>query len=343
MPGTSPTPRARASMADVGRLAEVSAQTVSRYFSGRGYVSDATRARIEAAVAELDFRPNLNARSLRSGRSHTIGVLAVGPINYGTAEILSGLTSRAQATSYAMAIAQLDLDMADPASRAQIRRALDGLLSATVDGVVVMTPYLGLEDLLEGRLESVPAVTVSGRPRQEQDSVTVDSHAAGVLGTRHLVDLGHTRILHLAGPTDRNEANDREQGYREVLAEAGLEPLPLVRGDWSAASGHVAAMAVAPGTFTAVAAGNDQMALGFLAGMRERGLGCPRDFSIVGVDDMPDARYFAPALSTVEMDFARLGRVAIDMLRQRIDSGEHVPRTRLEPRLVVRDSTAPPG
>lgn len=328
-------------MADVGRIAQVSAQTVSRYFTGTGYVSAGTRARIEAAVAELGYRPNRAARSLRTNRSDTIGVLTVGPLNYGAATIITGLTESARAARFPLMITHLAIEMDDPGARAEVRRALDSFLSSRVDGIVVSTPFLGTEDLLDHIWETVPVVTISGRPRSTADTVDVDSYAAGLGATRHLVELGHRRILHVAGPVDRNEAHERARGYLDALAEAGLEPLPLARGDWSADSGHAAGLAADPATFTAVFSGNDQMALGFLAAMRERGRTAPGDYSIVGVDDMPDARYFDPPLSSMYMDFTALGEAAFRMVHARIHTGERQARHVITPVLVPRASTAP--
>lgn len=328
-------------MADVGRVAQVSAQTVSRYFTGTGYVSTETRARIETAIEALGYRPNAAARSLRTNRTDTIGVLTVGPLNYGAATIISGLTEAARDAQFPLVISHLAIDMDDPRARPEMRRALDSFLSARVDGLVVSTPFLGTEDLLDHIWETLPVVTISGRPRVTTDTVDVDSHAAGLLATRHLVGLGHRRILHVAGPADRNEAFERARGYAEALAEAGLEPLPLVRGDWSSESGHAAGLTVDPADFTAVFSGNDQMALGFLAAMREQGLRAPEDFSIVGVDDMPDARYFDPPLSTMAMDFAALGSAAFSMVERRIHTGEHQSRQVIAPVLVPRASSAP--
>jgi len=329
-------------MADVGRIARVSAQTVSRYFTGNGYVSEQTRARIEAAVAELGYRPNRAARNLRINRSDTIGVLTVGPLNYGASTILTGLTESARKAHFPLMITHLALEMQDPSARTEVRLALDSFLSSRVDGIVVSTPYLGTEELLDHVWETVPVVTISGRPLSTADTADVDSHAAGLGATRHLTELGHRRILHLAGPADRNEAHERARGYHDVLAEAGLAPLPLVRGDWSAASGHAAGLAVDPATFTAVFAGNDQMALGFMAALRERGLVAPDDYSIVGVDDMPDARYFDPPLSSMFMDFATLGATAFHMIHHRIHTGERLARRVIPPVLVPRASSAPP-
>lgn len=339
-PGT-PRQRKRASMVDVGRLAEVSAQTVSRYFTGTGYVSTEARERIEAAVATLGYRPNRSARNLRTNRSDTIGVLTVGPLNHGSATILAGLTSSARGAHLALMIAHLDIDMTSLEERSEIGRALESFLASRVDGIVVSTPYLGTEALLEGIWDTMPVVTISGRPSTTADTADVDSHAAGTGATQHLVDLGHRRILHLAGPEGRNETYERHRGYLEVLEAAGLEPLPVARGDWSADSGYAAGLVVDPTSFTAVFSGNDQMALGFIAAMRERGLRAPGDYSIVGVDDMPDARYFDPPLSSMFMDFAALGATAFRMIHHRIRTGERLDRQVVAPVLVARESTAP--
>ena len=330
-------------MADVGRVAEVSAQTVSRYFTGSGYVSADTRERVEAAITALDYRPNLTARNLRTRRSETLGVLAMGQSNYGLWSILAGLSRAARSAGYSLLIAQLDIDTELPSSLHEVRHALDGFISSQVDGIVVSTPYLGTEELLDNVWDLVPVLSVSGRPWATSDAATADSYAAGLLATRHLAGLGHTRILHLAGPASRIEAFDRERGYRDALAEAGLEPLPLVRGDWSAESGHSAGREVSSDDFSAVFAGNDQMALGFMSALRERGRQAPDDYSIIGIDDMPDARYFAPPLSSVFLDFVALGETAFAMIVDRIETGERQDPRVIEPILVPRRSTAPFG
>lgn len=341
----SPGPSARSlpSMADVGRAAQVSAQTVSRYFTGTGYVSAPTRARIEAAVAELGYRPNRAARNLRVKRTDTIGVLTVGPLNYGAATILAGLTEAARGARFPLMITHLDLEMGQASAKEEVKRALDGFLSSRVDGIVVSTPYLGTEDLLDHVWDTVPVVTISGRPWSTADTAEADSYGAGVTATRHLLELGHRRILHLAGPADRNEAHERARGYHDVLTAEGIDPLPLIRGDWSAASGHAAGTAVDPSAFTAVFAGNDQMALGFMSALRTRGLVAPGNYSIIGVDDMPDARYFAPPLSSVAMDFTALGATAFSMIHHRIHTGERLERRVIDPVLVPRESTASLG
>ncbi len=326
-------------MVDVGRIAGVSAQTVSRYFTGSGYVRAETRARIEAAVAELDYRPNQAARNLRVSATRTIGVLMTGPSLHGTWSILSGMNAAARDSGYSLLTSQIELDPDDPRAREAIHRTLDRFLSARVDGIVASSPYLGIENQLERIWESVPVVILSGRAWPNADSATVDSYEAGLRATEHLLGLGHTRILHVAGPETRNEAHERERGYRDALAAAGLDAMPVERGDWSAASGHAAGSRVDPGSFTAVFAGNDQMALGLMSALRSRGYVAPDHYSVIGVDDMPDARYFSPALTSMAMDFVGLGHAGFEMIVERVSTARRAPRRVISPELVVRDST----
>jgi DNA-binding LacI/PurR family transcriptional regulator len=331
----------RPKMVDVGRLAGVSAQTVSRYFTGTGYVGADTRTRIEAAIAELDYQFNQSARNLRVNSTQTIGVLLTGPSVYGLWSIQSGMNAATLGSGYSLLTVQLELDPSDPSARHEIHRALDQFLSARVDGIVVSSPYLGIENWLERVWESVPVVILSGRSWPNADSATVDSYAAGLGATEHLLGLGHTRILHIAGPENRNEAHERERGYHDALERAGVLALPVPRGDWSAESGYGVGATIDVDQFTAVFCANDQMALGFMSAMRDRGLTAPGDYSIVGVDDMPDAKFFAPPLTSMYMDFVGLGQAGFEMILDRIRTGDRAPRRVLAPRLVVRRSAAP--
>ena len=328
-------------MVDVGRVAGVSAQTVSRYFTGKGYVGAETRERIEAAINQLNYQFNGSARNLRVNSTQTVGVLTLGPSVYGTWSIVQGLSEAAHDAGYALFTSQLEFDPADADAPREIHQALERFLSARVDGLLISSIHPGIEDMLERVWETVPVVILSGCTWPKADSATVDSYEAGLLATSHLLELGHRRILHIAGPEHVNEADERERGYRQALAAAGLDPLPVVRGDWSAQSGADVGACVDPHTFTAVFSGNDQMALGFMSALRRRGLVAPTDYSIVGVDDMPDARHFAPPLTSVWMDFVELGRVGFRMLIERIQTGERVARQVIRPNLVARESSAP--
>jgi DNA-binding LacI/PurR family transcriptional regulator len=332
--------QSRPKMVDVGRLAGVSAQTVSRYYTGKGYVGAETRERIESAIAQLNYQFNGSARNLRVNETRTIGVLVTGPSVYGTWSILQGLNEAAHDAGYALFTSWVEFNPADASTPRDVHEALDRFLSARVDGILISSPHPGIEDTLQRVWETVPIVILSGHAWPNADSATVDSYEAALLATRHLVELGHRRILHIAGPAQINEAQDREHGYRDALAEVAAAPLPVLRGDWSAQSGYEAGSGVDVRDFSAVFSGNDQMALGFMNALRRRGLVAPADYSIAGVDDMPDARHFAPPLTTVWMDFVELGRAGFRMLVERIATGERVPRHVIRPRLVVRESTA---
>lgn len=329
-------------MADVGRHAEVSAQTVSRFYTG-GYVSDEARTRIEAAVRELGYRHNRLPQILRTQRTDTIGFLVMGPINYGNAGILTGIARAARAAGQSLLTTQLDLDPILPSSRKEIARALQNLMSMRVDGIVIGTPYLGVDVLLEQIGGSVPVVSLAEISAPGVDSVHADSYGAARLAVRHLVELGHERILHLAGPTDRNEATGRLAGYHNELAAHGLSPLPVIGcREWDAVSGAAAAEAADPSTFTGVFSANDEIALGFMAVMRSRGFVAPDDYSIVGVDDMPEARYFTPPLTSAGLDFEELGETALGMILDRIEDRPRDPLRVIPSALSVRSSTAAP-
>jgi DNA-binding LacI/PurR family transcriptional regulator len=329
-------------MVDVGRLAGVSAQTVSRYFTGNGYVSTETREKIEDAIRELDYTFNQSARNLRVNATQTIGVLTTGPSLFGSWSILAGINEAAQANGYGLFTSQVNMGPDDADEREAIHRALERLQVARVDGIIVTSPYAGIEDLLEKIWETVPVVILAGRSWPKIDSVILDSYEAGLVATNHLVKLGHTRIVHIAGPADRNEAHERERGYRDSLSRAGIEPLPVIRGDWSGESGFDVGADLGATDFTAVFSGNDQMALGFMSAMRRRNLHAPIDYSIVGVDDMPDARFFAPPLTTVFMDFVAQGRAGFTMITTDERPHKRPAHQIIKPRLVVRESTAPP-
>jgi DNA-binding LacI/PurR family transcriptional regulator len=328
-------------MADVGRAANVSAQTVSRYFTGTGYVSAETKERIAAAVEGLGYRFNQSARNLRSQHTNTVGVLALGALNYGSAGVLTGLSLAAREVDFTLSIVELDLDYEARNWQHEARRAIDHFLSVPVDGIVLSTPVQGAEDLIASIGESTPIITVSELPPSPDASAGTHSHAAGFEATGHLISLGHTQILHVSGPSTRNEARERERGYRDAMSESGLAPSVLdVATDWSSASGFRAGERAQPEQFSAVFAANDEIALGFLSAMGRRGLHAPADFSIIGVDDMPTAAYFSPPLSTMRLDFRALGTNTFRMLHQEIVTGERPHHLIVEPQLVVRESTA---
>ncbi|GAA4426983.1 LacI family DNA-binding transcriptional regulator [Georgenia halophila] len=333
--------RARPSMTDVGRAAQVSAQTVSRYFTGQGYVSAATRARIAAAVDELGYHPNASARSFRSQRSSIVGVLTMGSLEFGSIDILTGLGRSARTHGYTLAITQIEVGFEPTGWEDEAGRALAHFVSMPADGVIILSPITGVEDVVSEVTGETPVVVVSERPRETAGSVGAHSYTAGVAATRHLIELGHREIAHVAGPATRNEAHERERGYRAAMAGAGLDPIVIAgASDWSAVSGYAAADHL--GDVTGVFAVNDEIALGVMSAMAQRGRMAPRDYSIVGVDDMPSAAYFSPPLTTMRLDFLTLGARAFDVLADRIEGTSRSSDAPLEPALIVRASTGSP-
>ncbi len=328
-----------ASMRDVAALAGVSHQTVSRVINGHPSIRDSTRQRVQEAMLQLHYRPNRAARALVTARSRTIGVLSNSAAAlYGPVSSINAIQDAGRAAGYSVAVAQLpDL------TGASIAAGLDHLLAQSVEGIVVIAPQdVVIEQLQSVRLD-VPYVTLQGGPSALERELTVDQVAGARAATQHLVSLGHRRIVHLSGPLEWFEAQARVHGYRQELAEAGLDPEPVPEGDWTAESGYRLGLDVLrdPGV-TAVFASNDQMALGLYHAAYERGRRLPHDLSVVGFDDIPEAAHFWPPLTTVLQDFTDLGRRSVESLVAEIEGGQELTAVSLLPDLVVRSSTAAP-
>jgi DNA-binding LacI/PurR family transcriptional regulator len=329
----------RPSMADVARLANVSTQTVSRYFTGVGYVREETRDRIASAIGQLGYRRNQSARNFRRQRMDTVGVLAMGPLNYGTAEILTGLSLAARSEDMTLTITQLDLTPEASGQHVEVQQALEHLLSLPVDGVAVLTPFTSVEQGLRDITGTTPTIMISDHPTGDGPVASAHSRSAAHQATQHLLDLGHEQVIHIAGPPGRNETSERERGYRDAMEAAGLTPVVIDSADdWTPDSGFRAAKVVDV-AFTAVFAANDEIALGFMSGMTDRGRRPPHDYSIVGIDDMPSSAFFFPPLTTVRLDFRALGATALEELLRQLRTGLPATHCGGEPQLVVREST----
>ena len=170
--------------------------------------------------------------------------------------------------------------------------------------------------------------------------MSIDQYRGARSAVRHLADIGHTRILHVAGPPRAADASERVRGWRDELAEQRLEAPEPYFGDWSAASGYLAAseLDIEPGS--AIFVGNDQMAIGLLSALRERRLSVPRDVSIVGFDDIPEAAYLYPPLTTVRQDFAALGQMMMQKVLVALEESDgETTDTPMPTRFVLRAST----
>ncbi|GAA5026349.1 LacI family DNA-binding transcriptional regulator [Microbacterium fluvii] len=327
-----------ANIFDVARLAGVSHQTVSRVLNDLPNVRPATRARVEQAIAQLRYSPSPAARALVTRRTRTIGLVAPGVADYGPTSIAMHFAIAARAERYNVeTVSTLD---ADPAA---VRSAVEGLLRQRVDAIVLIVVDIGVLEVVRSLDLSIPVVAAAASQRRSPHLVSIDQYRGARSAVRHLAELGHTRILHLAGPQRAPDAIERIRGWRDELAAHRLEAVEPASGDWSAASGHDLGLRLPVEAGTAVFVANDHMAIGLLSALRERGLRVPDDVSVVGFDDVPEAGFLYPPLTTVRQDFAALGELIMRKVLIAIEEPESATEdTPLPTHLIVRQSTAAP-
>jgi DNA-binding LacI/PurR family transcriptional regulator len=324
-------------MADVARLAGVSHQTVSRVLHDSPNVRGETRERVLSAIRQLDYRPNSMARALVTGRSKTLGVISSDATLFGPASTLFGISQAAHDAGYAANIVSLR-----SLNRGMVFDAIQRLRDQGVDGVAVIAPLRVGAEALRHVSPDFAVVAVAAGQNLSIPVATVDQAAGAAAATRHLLSLGHKTVWHVAGPNDWQEAEERIAGWKSALEAEGAPVPPLVRGDWTPRSGYeLGEKLLKIKALTAVFAANDQMALGLLRRLHEAGRKVPADISIVGFDDIPEAAYFSPPLTTVKQDFAELGRRCLHLLLQRIEGEVQPTRVVVPTDLVMRDSTGP--
>jgi LacI family transcriptional regulator len=321
---------------DVARQAGVSHQTVSRVINCSEDVTAETRERVEAAIAELDYRPNAIARSMARGRTRTLACISPNLTDYTFASIIEGAEAEARRLGYFL----LSSSARDAES---FERLVDELVGhRRVDGLLVMNPYA--DERYQLIPKNIPLVFVGARSRGESTcSVCLDDESVAYKATRYLVECGHERIGMVTGPMAEDCSMDRMVGFKKALDEANLPYLPelVIEGDWSASSGHAALMQLSankdlPG---AIFVQNDRMAMGLLRAARERNIAIPEELSIIGVDDMPLTQHYAPPLTTMRQDMPRIGLEAARILIHTIEGNQTQQcQLKLQAELVVRQS-----
>ncbi|GAB2831469.1 LacI family DNA-binding transcriptional regulator [Lentzea nigeriaca] len=325
---------------DVARLAGVSQKTVSRVLNDEPYVSADVRRRVLEAAKTLGYRLNSAARALASGRTRSIGVVALGTALHGPASLLIGIERAARDLGYALRV--VTTVEGDPSG---VAGAVSSLLDQGVDGIVISEPIdegpvpieIGVPVLVLGAPPSVAA------PRVLRASVR--AHDMARAATDHLLDLGHKTVHHVAGPRNWHGARDRLDGWSAALAGRKAPQPPVLEGDWSADSGYAAGreLAKTPGV-TAVFAANDDMAIGLIRALVDSGRRVPEDVSVVGFDDIPIAPYVTPPLTSVRQPFDAVARDGLSLLVHAIEKPDQAPPAAAghPVDLVVRGSTAPP-
>jgi DNA-binding LacI/PurR family transcriptional regulator len=326
-------------MTDVARLAGVSHQTVSRVLNGHPNVREQTRLRVRAAIAQLGYRPNKAARALVTGKSQLIGVIAQNSSLYGPASLLGAFESAAAEAGFSVSLRRVKV-----LDRDSIAAAVEHHRDARVAGIVAIAPTASANEALADVPAGVPLVTVDGDPARPTPLVTVDQADGAYNATQYMLEAGHSTVWHVSGPPDWFDSAGRLRGWRQALLHAGAEVPPPLSADWSASSGYQAGLMLARmPEVTAIFAANDHLALGILRAMYERGRNVPHDVSVVGFDDVPEAEYFIPPLTTVRPDFDEVARETLELLLAQVgDSDVRDTQRTIEPTLVIRNSVATP-
>jgi len=328
------TPAKRPTIMEVARLAGVSHQTVSRYLRFNGGLKPATRDRVDAAIKELNYRPNLVARSMRTKRSGRLAIL-MPTVSFSPARILAGATEAAHAAGFVVEVVSIG-----GGAEARSERLLELAESSQLEGILSLAPIL---PSTEAALPPTSAVVVSADFDDEMRGIGELADASPVATMiEHLAELGHRWFLHVAGAQSFASARGRKQTYLDTIERLGLESVGVVDGDWSGESGMRAILELDDRRRpTAVIAANDLVASGVIRGAIERGWSVPDDLSVTGWDNNPVGMFLAPSLSTVDIDLERLGRDAMTRLIAAVrgTSAETSP----EPlhSIIWRESTGP--
>ena len=342
--GTAPD--GRVTLKDVAREAGVHPGTASRALNidTRSLVNSGTADRVLAVAERLGYRPNPIARGLKTSRSYTVGVLIPDLTNPLFPPIVRGIQDRLEEAAYTPLIANTDND---PDTE---RADFAAMRARQVDGFITATARLDRDELANLVGLTLPVVLVNrGLEQGPVPSVVGDDRAGVRLAVRHLAELGHRRIAHLAGPQDISTGRLRHQGFLDAMRETGLEADPelILVGNALIESEGVrlcSELIAHRRPFTAIVAGNDLMALGCYDVMAERGLRCPEDVSVIGYNDMPFTAHFDPPLSTIRIPHYELGSRAAELLLARLSDPDVPPvHDLLAPELVVRESTVSPA
>lgn len=331
----------------VAEIAGVSKQTVSRVMNDHPDVADVTRKHVKKVIDELGYHPSAVARSLTKQRTHTIAVVTAGLNLVGPSSVLNGITLKAEELGYALLIKNLAGYRVD--DHQNMVRFLNEM---RVEGVAWACPDIGhyRQELVE-KLSSLPTPVVfqGSAPLENALFVIVDNYDGGCQATQHLIDQGFRGIAHISGPLPFADAEERKSGWSDTLEKAGMKPNPShsAEGDWSAASGARAATTLLDNypEMDAIFVANDQMAMGAIKTIQERGLQVPGDIAIIGYDNIPESAFSSPPLTTVAQDFELMGAKTIELLVDVINAQRNgkdlsaLQPVRLLPDLVIRKSS----
>lgn len=327
-------------MQDVADLSNVSKQTVSAVINGKPGITEETRVRVLAAVEQINYRMDLTARSLRTGRTHTVALLVTDI----SSPVLGTMASAAEERLYAQNYNLVLYNTHDDLERE--RFYVDSILQRSVDGVLFVSAWDESTALDKLQAAGIPIVVVDRVPQNYGGpAVVLDNILAGRLAATHLIDLGHRRLAHIGGPAEVHIARERLNGFQAVLAEHGIACLAIERADdWHVESGCAAMQRLLARSddFTAVLCAGDMLAIGAMHALRLAGCALPADVSVMGIDDIELAAYLWPPLTTISQSISQMAVLGVDMLLEQMAGTLPEPvRIQISPELVVRQSTAP--
>lgn len=335
--------RKRITIRDVAEAAGVSTQTVSRVANGHPDVAPDTREHVQAIIEKLGYQPSKIARSLIQGQSYTIGVVSFGLGLYGPSLLLEGIQEAAVKQGYS-----LMLKILENAEAYDADKILRDILSYHVDGILWAVPEIGQNrDWIQQALHqiSIPIVFLNVQPRPNLLTAVIDNKHGGYIATQHLIDQGRQHIGIITGPMEWWEARQRELGWREALAANGrsVDESYITNGDWMPSSGErsIRMLLEWHPEMDAVFVCNDQMALGAMKVAQQMGRQIPQDLAVIGYDDVPEAPYYSPALSTIRQDVAEMGCQGVGQLLALINNEDEAPASSvvLQPKLIIRESS----
>ena len=326
-----------ASVFDVARLAGVSHETVAQVVNNLPTVPAATQERVRKAIEQLDYDPSQASRALVVRRSRLIGLVGSNSADFGPSSILLSFSHAAREAQYGV----VTVTTGD-AHAGSILPFVESLLTQRVEAIVVILADVAVIEAIRAIQLGVPVIIVTAAQVPGFRTAYIDQYQGARLAVRHLIDLGHRNIAHVAGPSSWPDTIERIRGWRDEMDAAGLATVEPQHGDWTARSGFELASHI-PKSATGVFVANDQMALGVVSGFGERGVSVPGDVSVVGFDNIPESAFYSPPLSTVRQDFAALGELTMRRVRSALNSPNSVSdNTPIPMTFIERGSTGAP-
>ncbi|NQX67304.1 LacI family DNA-binding transcriptional regulator [Paenibacillus alba] len=329
----------KVSILDVVEKSGVSLVTVSRVLNNVGTVRESNRQKVLQAIKDLDYRPNSAARSLARGSTGLIGLTLETLKDTVFDGIVHTVNQSLEESGYFLALSIFSRTEGDPDQKTNFLFQED-----RVDGIIVLSLLDEENYVMELKRKKIPFVIIDNHVANSRAlTVNVDNYIGGLEATKHLIELGHTRIAHVSGPDHFLSVRERKRGYEKALSDAGLSPLIVTHTEsFGIRSGFDVAKAwmqsgIIP---TAVFAGDDGLALGVMEAFQSEGYKIPDDLSVIGYDDQVFAAEIHPRLTTIRQPMEQMGQHAVRLLLKLIQGSKRNTSVVLQPELIVRESTA---